>query len=101
MTEKYSGAKDVPDGIACWKCDRQITPAVVVRDGCADHSVCPFCGARIQEFTLLGRFATLIGEQVGRAVSPFLYDAVRVARDKPWLLVAFIAFLIVMLLGVG
>ena len=46
-----------------------MVPRIVVRDGFAHHSVCPFCGRMHKDFSLFGAVLSLIFTPWGLALS--------------------------------
>ncbi|WP_169308281.1 cold shock domain-containing protein [Ferrimonas aestuarii] len=41
------------DRIECTRCSRKIVPRIITDRGNLDHSVCPYCGAWIEDFSIL------------------------------------------------
>ena len=55
-----TGARRADDRVECGSCHRRMVPRIIVRDGHADHSVCPFCGTVYKDFTLFGMVLSLL-----------------------------------------
>ncbi|MCF2826360.1 cold shock domain-containing protein [Pseudoalteromonas sp. L23] len=41
------------DRIECTECSRKIVPRIITDKGSLDHSVCPYCGTWIEDFSIL------------------------------------------------
>jgi len=71
LLEKSSTASTArrDDRINCHKCGKTIVPRVISKNGAADHSVCPFCGAFIETFSPLWKlFGWIINNILKRPI---------------------------------
>ncbi|WP_227814946.1 cold shock domain-containing protein [Nitrogeniibacter aestuarii] len=58
------------DRIECPGCQRRIVPRIITNQGQLDHSVCPFCGTTVKDFSL---FNILLGKLI-KVVAVFVLE---------------------------
>lgn len=60
LASRAPSASGRNDRIECPGCERNIVPRIVTNRGTLDHSVCPFCGTTIEDFSLLGLMVKIV-----------------------------------------
>lgn len=70
IVSRAPGQTRADDRIECPGCQRRIVPRIITNQGQLDHSVCPFCGTKVKDFSLF----SILFDKLIKVVAVFVLE---------------------------